>query len=99
MNWLFSQAFCYSLLFDAVFYRVLSMINVFKHCVSIGMEDILYDPLPLYHTSGLILTMGQCYARGVTVALRKKFSASNFITDCIKYKCTVRVVLNNLDTE
>ena len=69
------------------------MINGFKHSASIGMEEILYDPLPLYHTSGLVLTMGQCYTRGVTVALRNKFSASNFITDCIKYKCTVRILI------
>lgn len=52
-------------------------------------DDILYDSLPLYHSAGGILGVGQCLLKGVTVALRKKFSASNYWKDCIKYNCTV----------
>lgn len=33
--------------------------------------------------------MGQCLLHGMTVVIRKKFSASRFWDDCIKYNCTV----------
>ena len=56
-------------------------------------SDIIYTALPLYHTNANILAMGQMIAHGCTVALRKKFSASNFWNDCIKYQCTVSYLL------
>lgn len=34
--------------------------------------------------------VGQCLIYGLTVVLRKKFSASRFWDDCVKYNCTVR---------
>lgn len=33
--------------------------------------------------------IGQCLLHGMTVVIRKKFSASRFWDDCIKYNCTV----------
>jgi len=53
-------------------------------------EDIVYVALPLYHTNGGVLACGQMIFTGATLAIRSKFSASNFWTDCIKYQCTVR---------
>lgn len=52
-------------------------------------DDILYDSLPLYHSAGGMLGVGQAILRGVSVVIRKKFSASNFWKDCAKYRCTV----------
>ncbi|XP_037947982.1 long-chain fatty acid transport protein 4-like [Teleopsis dalmanni] len=52
-------------------------------------EDVFYTPLPLYHTAGGILSMGQGLLFGSTVAIRKKFSASGYFADCAKFKCTV----------
>ena len=52
-------------------------------------SDIIYTALPLYHTNANVLGIGQMINQGSTVALRKKFSASNFWNDCIKYQCTV----------
>lgn len=34
--------------------------------------------------------VGQCLINGLTVVVKKKFSASRFWEDCIKYNCTVR---------
>ena len=56
-------------------------------------SDILYTSLPLYHTNANILGIGQMITHGSTIALRKKFSASNFWNDCIKYQCTVSCLL------
>ncbi|KAM3598443.1 uncharacterized protein V6R79_018075 [Siganus canaliculatus] len=52
-------------------------------------DDIIYDCLPLYHSAGNIMGVGQCLINGVTVVVKKKFSASRFWEDCIKYNCTV----------
>ncbi|NXG46359.1 S27A1 protein, partial [Psilopogon haemacephalus] len=53
-------------------------------------KDVLYCCLPLYHSAGNILGVGQCLLHGLTVVIRKKFSASRFWDDCAKHRCTVR---------
>lgn len=52
-------------------------------------EDIFYTPLPLYHTAGGVMSIGQALIFGSTVVIRKKFSASGYFPDCQKHKCTV----------
>lgn len=52
-------------------------------------EDVLYITMPLYHSAAGILGSGQMVLSGCTIAIRKKFSASQFWDDCIKYKATV----------
>ncbi|XP_077779836.1 long-chain fatty acid transport protein 1 isoform X2 [Podarcis muralis] len=52
-------------------------------------NDIIYNCLPLYHSAGNIMGAGQCVIHGLTVVIRKKFSASRFWDDCVKYKCTI----------
>lgn len=37
--------------------------------------------------------VGQCLIHGITVVVKKKFSASRFWEDCIKYNCTVRTCI------
>lgn len=55
-------------------------------------KDIIYNPLPLYHTAGGLLGAGPALTNGHTVVLRKKFSASQYMPDCIKYKATVSAI-------
>ncbi|XP_055634949.1 long-chain fatty acid transport protein 4 isoform X2 [Toxorhynchites rutilus septentrionalis] len=52
-------------------------------------DDIFYTPLPLYHTAGGMMSIGQALVFGATVVIRKKFSASQFFADCQKNNCTV----------
>ena len=52
-------------------------------------DTVVYDTLPLYHSAGGILGVGQALINGCTVVIRKKFSASRFWDDCLKYNCTV----------
>lgn len=51
-------------------------------------DDILYDPLPLYHSAGGLLGVAAAFLTGATVVIKTKFSAANFISDCAHYKCT-----------
>ncbi|CAH8682298.1 unnamed protein product [Schistosoma rodhaini] len=60
-----------------------------KYSFGIKQSDIIYDPLPLYHTAGGICGVGQMLLNGNTIVIRSKFSASQFWPDCVKYKCTV----------
>ncbi|MBN3299615.1 long-chain fatty acid transport protein 1a [Amia ocellicauda] len=59
------------------------------HAFGMRSDDIIYDCLPLYHSAGNIMGVGQCLIYGLTVVVKKKFSASRFWEDCIKHNCTV----------
>nr|XP_003229743.3 PREDICTED: long-chain fatty acid transport protein 4 [Anolis carolinensis] len=68
------------------YYRMASLVyNGFR----MRADDVVYNCLPLYHSAGNIVGVGQCLLHGLTVVVRKKFSASGFWDDCIKYNCTV----------
>ncbi|EFO22528.2 AMP-binding enzyme family protein [Loa loa] len=51
--------------------------------------DRLYVMMPVYHSAGGILGIGQMVLQGSTCVIKKKFSASNFWKDCVKYNCNV----------
>uniref|UniRef100_A0A672GWH4 long-chain-fatty-acid--CoA ligase n=1 Tax=Salarias fasciatus TaxID=181472 RepID=A0A672GWH4_SALFA len=59
------------------------------HSFGLRPEDVIYTCLPLYHSAGTIMGVGQCLLFGVTVVIRRKFSASRFWDDCVKHSCTV----------
>ncbi|KAI9482511.1 hypothetical protein BDB00DRAFT_965736 [Zychaea mexicana] len=52
-------------------------------------NDITYTVLPMYHSSGLLVSFGSTLVSGGTVVLAKKFSASRFWDDCCHYNITV----------
>ncbi|XP_034231074.1 long-chain fatty acid transport protein 4-like isoform X2 [Thrips palmi] len=52
-------------------------------------SDRFYCPLPLYHTAGGCMSVGQALLFGSTLVIRKKFSASAYFSDCLKFECTV----------
>lgn len=56
---------------------------------NLRLDDVVYDPLPLYHSAGGMIGVGQTLLRGITIVVRRKFSATNFWKDCKKYNCTV----------
>ena len=58
--------------------------------VGITEDDVLYEPLPLYHTAGGVVGVGMVVTDALTMAVRKKFSTSNYFSDCKRYGCTVR---------
>lgn len=52
-------------------------------------EDVFYINLPLYHSAGFLIGLTGAIERGITVVLRRKFSASQFWEDCRKHNITV----------
>ncbi|XP_043209142.1 long-chain fatty acid transport protein 1-like [Amphibalanus amphitrite] len=59
------------------------------HSMGWQQSDVLYSPLPQYHTSGGCMGTGCALLHGATVVQRRKFSVSRFWADCVQYQCTV----------
>ncbi|KZC09870.1 PREDICTED: long-chain fatty acid transport protein 4 [Dufourea novaeangliae] len=60
-----------------------------RFMLNLRSTDRIYNSLPLYHTAGGLIGVGQALLTGVTVVLRRRFSASKFWPDCVHYECTV----------
>uniref|UniRef100_A0A2S2QMK1 Long-chain-fatty-acid--CoA ligase n=1 Tax=Sipha flava TaxID=143950 RepID=A0A2S2QMK1_9HEMI len=71
--------------------RAIYMAMGAKQIAGIYEHDIIYTPLPLYHTAGGILGVSSVLLGGATCVIRSKFSASKYWTDCLKYECTVPI--------
>ncbi|XP_053275779.1 long-chain fatty acid transport protein 2 [Pleuronectes platessa] len=64
--------------------------TAFIHTISgVRPDDIIYIYLPLYHSAGFLMGLCGAIDKGITVVLRRKFSASQFWNDCRKYNVTV----------
>uniref|UniRef100_A0A3Q1ERT8 long-chain-fatty-acid--CoA ligase n=1 Tax=Acanthochromis polyacanthus TaxID=80966 RepID=A0A3Q1ERT8_9TELE len=52
-------------------------------------DDVVYIPLPLYHSAASLIGIGGTIHLGATCILKKKFSASQFWNDCRTYNVTI----------
>jgi citronellyl-CoA synthetase len=59
-------------------------------------NDTIYVPLPFFHTNALALSWPCIFANGSAVAIRRKFSVSNFWNDVRKYNATVWCYIGEL---
>ena len=64
--------------------------------MTLGPDDTYYCALPLYHSNALVVGFGSCLCGGATFALRRKFSASQFWEDCIKFEATAAIYIGEL---
>jgi fatty-acyl-CoA synthase len=55
----------------------------------LGPRDRMYVPLPLYHTAGGVMALGAALLSGAPAVLTRRFSASRFWEDCVRYDVTV----------
>ena len=77
-------------------FRVLRYILASGGCSTVigcRPDDVLYVTLPLYHSVGGMIALAGTMKHGITIALRKKFSANNYWADCVKYRVTVSSML------
>lgn len=51
-------------------------------------DEVCYCPMPLFHGNALMACWGPALAAGAQLVLRRKFSASQFLSDVQKYGCT-----------
>jgi fatty-acyl-CoA synthase len=59
-------------------------------------DDVLYNCLPLYHTSGLLGGASAVILNGATLALARRFSASRFWDDVRRFDATAIVYIGEL---
>ena len=74
----------------------LSLGQGFSYLNSFTENEIIYNTLPLYHTSGGVCMAGGALLEGATFVIRKKFSASKFFEDCCKYDCTFFIYIGEI---
>jgi fatty-acyl-CoA synthase len=58
--------------------------------------DKLYCPLPLHHSSALLIGVGAALVAGVPIALRRKFSAREFVSDLARYGATATLYIGDV---
>jgi citronellyl-CoA synthetase len=69
--------------------RILSAMFWFGRVVTrVRPDDTVYVPLPFFHTNALTVGWPAALYNGAAVALRRKFSASQFLDDVRKFNAT-----------
>jgi acyl-CoA synthetase (AMP-forming)/AMP-acid ligase II len=59
-------------------------------------DDVVYIATPLYHSVGIFVGWGATLATGAALALRRRFSASQFWDDADRFKVTAFVYIGEL---
>ncbi|MBW2324498.1 MAG: long-chain-acyl-CoA synthetase [Deltaproteobacteria bacterium] len=67
-----------------------------KVVMNLKPKDVYYCPLPFCHTNALNVAWGACSSKGTAMAIRRKFSASNFLSDVRKYKANSFIYIGEL---
>lgn len=59
-------------------------------------NEIIYTSIPLYHLAGGIMGTSQCLIFNSAMVIKRRFSASQFWHDCIKYNATCAQYIGEL---
>ncbi|XP_072038889.1 long-chain fatty acid transport protein 2-like [Amphiura filiformis] len=70
-------------------HRRLLLASQIQSLFDMDSSDIIYIPLPMYHSAGMCIGLVNVLRAGATAALRPKFSASHFWEDVRKYRANV----------
>jgi citronellyl-CoA synthetase len=62
--------------------------GTYGHIIDLHHDDVLYSTLPFYHATGMVVCWCGVIAGQATLALRRKFSKSNFWADVKKFDAT-----------
>jgi fatty-acyl-CoA synthase len=68
--------------------RIQNMMLSFAAAMNSTARDRMYVVLPLYHSAGGVCAVGSTLTSGGSVIIRRKFSATQFWDDCVKYRAT-----------
>ena len=59
-------------------------------------EDRMYLCLPLYHGTGLLIGAGAAFSSGASMFIRRKFSASNFLSEVREHNTNLLIYIGEL---
>ena len=69
--------------------RMLYMMSGFAGALRPNASDRIYDPLPLYHSTGGVCAVGLAFLSGGALVIKRKFSAHEFWRDIHEYGATM----------
>jgi fatty-acyl-CoA synthase len=69
--------------------RMLFMMSGFVGALRPRATDRIYDPLPLYHSTGGVCAVGLAFFSGGALILKRKFSVHEFWSDVHRYGATM----------
>lgn len=69
--------------------RMLFMMYGFVGALSPRASDRIYNPLPLYHSTGGVCAVGLAFLRGGALIIKRKFSVHEFWSDIHHYQATI----------
>jgi fatty-acyl-CoA synthase len=69
--------------------RMLFMMSGFVGALRPKPSDRIYDPLPLYHSTGGVCAVGLAFFSGGALIIKRKFSAHEFWSDIHKHGATM----------
>ncbi len=67
-----------------------------KIVMNLKTDDVHYCPLPFCHTNALHVSWSAAASRGSALAIRKKFSATNFLSDVRKFKANSFIYIGEI---
>ena len=70
--------------------------NITKAGYRLNHDDCMYNCLPLYHSTGLMLGLCACIHVGASTFIRRKFSASSFWKEAKQFNTTAFVYVGEL---
>jgi fatty-acyl-CoA synthase len=68
--------------------RIQNMMHSFAAAMKSTKHDRMYIVLPLYHSAGGVCAIGSTLTTGGSIIIRRRFSATHFWDDCVKYGAT-----------
>ena len=75
---------------------IAASVNIVKGGYRLNEKDCMYNCLPLYHSTGLMLGLCACIQAGAATFIRRKFSASMFWEEAKKFNTTAFVYVGEL---
>jgi fatty-acyl-CoA synthase len=69
--------------------RAMQWSHWFAGMMDVQPADRMYNCLPMYHSVGGVQAVGAMLTAGGSVAIREKFSASQFWPDVVRWDCTL----------
>ena len=75
---------------------IAASVNISKGGYRIDSSDCMYNCLPLYHSTGLMLGLCACIQVGAATFIRRKFSASAFWKEAKQFNTTAFVYVGEL---
>jgi fatty-acyl-CoA synthase len=69
--------------------RMLFMMSGFVGALRPRKRDRIYDPLPLYHSTGGVCAVGLAFFAGGALILKRRFSVHDFWPDIHRYRATM----------